>query len=405
MTGSVNHRAFLPFLILFIFFNGVFLPHGLLYTTILTPVFIYWLYKVRALKRTLLWGVLLLIPIPFQIMAGVDTRSYLISTILIICTWLFLFTSFELVKRLRSELDTIFRRILAINGILVILALLFLPFESLRTVMWDMTPISPSIPSFPRLMLFTYEPSYYSLIMAPVFLFFILKVLLGKSEHPLLIAVAAIIPLILSLSFGVIGAMFLAILVVTLIYHKQLPKSSWRILLYSFIIAGLVILLIVVIWPDNPVIQRLSNIFEGKDTSAKGRLLDSYMFAKDLILSKSLIFGCGPGQIKILAHELIINYYKYQGNIADVVRIPNGMGEMLATYGLYGFLMKIFFEIYFFIRLRIWNNLYSLSLFLFFLIYQFTGSFLTNVAEAAIWAVVFFSCFKEFSFMNKSLNK
>ncbi len=405
MTVSVNYRTFLPLFILFFFFNGVFLPHGLLYTTILIPVFIYWLYKIGSLRKTFIWGLLLLIPIPFQLLARVDSNSYVISTFMIFCTWVFLFTAFEIVKRIKYDLETIFNRIIILNVILVVLAIIFLPFESLKDIVWDMTPISPSIPPFPRLMLFTYEPSYYSLILSPVFLFFILKVLTGKIKNPLLMAVASILPLLLSLSFGVIGAMFLAILLTSLIYYKQLPKNFWRIILYSAIIVGFIILVLFLLWPENPVVLRLSNIFEGKDTSAQGRLFDSYMFAKDLILTKSIFFGCGPGQIKILAHDLIINFYQYQGDVAEVVRIPNGMGEMLATYGIYGFILKIIVEIYFFIRFRIWKNLYSLCLFVFIFIYQFTGSYLTNVAEAAIWAIVFFSGFKEFSLSPNPENK
>jgi hypothetical protein len=65
------------------------------------------------------------------------------------------------------------------------------------------------------------------------------------------------------------------------------------------------------------------------------------------------------------------------------------MGEMLATYGLYGFLLKLFFEIFFFIRLKVYNNLFSLCLFIFIFIYQFTGSFVMNAAELGIWALVF----------------
>jgi hypothetical protein len=72
------------------------------------------------------------------------------------------------------------------------------------------------------------------------------------------------------------------------------------------------------------------------------------------------------------------------------------MGEMLATYGIYGFILKIFFEVFFFIRLKIYSNLYSLGLFIFIFIYQFTGSFLVNAAEIGIWAIVFAGRFPVF---------
>jgi hypothetical protein len=91
----------------------------------------------------------------------------------------------------------------------------------------------------------------------------------------------------------------------------------------------------------------------------------------------------------VLGHDLIINFYQYTGEFAEVVRIPNSMGEMLATYGIYGFAMKLVLEIYFFIRTRVYLNLFALALFVFIFIYQFTGSFLVNVAELGIWAMVF----------------
>ena len=81
------------------------------------------------------------------------------------------------------------------------------------------------------------------------------------------------------------------------------------------------------------------------------------------------------------------------------------MGEMLATYGLYGFILKLTFEIYFFVHLRIYSNLYSLCLFIFIFVYQFTGSFLTNSEEIGIWAIVFQSRFSQFDYqkINNSL--
>ena len=76
---------------------------------------------------------------------------------------------------------------------------------------------------------------------------------------------------------------------------------------------------------------------------------------------------------------------------------------MLATYGVYGFLLKIFFELWFFFRLKIYRNLYSLCLFIFVFTYQFTGSFLVNAAELGTWAFVFASRLKDFEFQQIKL--
>ena len=72
------------------------------------------------------------------------------------------------------------------------------------------------------------------------------------------------------------------------------------------------------------------------------------------------------------------------------------MAELLTIYGIYGLVFKLFLEIYFFFKTRIYSNLYAMALFMFIFIYQFTGSFVTNVAELGIWAVVFGTRFIEF---------
>jgi hypothetical protein len=262
--------------------------------------------------------------------------------------------------------------------------------------MWDTIPMTHGLESIPRLKLLAYEPSHYGLLLAPVFLFFMMKILTGKSGHPLILAAGTLIPLLLSFSFGIIGAMILAMLIGPMVFLRTIPANSRRILAYGVFFMVTITLCLWIFWPDNPIFIRTGNIIAGSDSSSKGRLVYSFMFAKDLILQHNVWTGVGPGQIKILAHDLIINFYKYTGERAELVRIPNSMGEMLAIYGIYGFILKIFLEIYFFIRLKIFKNLYSLSLFIFIFIYQFTGSFLVNAAEIGLWAIVFASRFSEF---------
>jgi hypothetical protein len=365
------------------------LPQGLLYTSLLLPVFLYWLYKRGRIIPMLKWGLLLLIPVPFHLFSGVELSSYGISTLLVFAQWVFLFTAIEAVRSTRDSLGDSFSVILKINALLVLLALIILPFPALRPLMWDTLPMTRNLDAIPRLQLLAYEPSHYGLLLTPVFLFFIIKIITGKTAHPLLLAGAVGIPLLLTFSFGVTGAIALAVFIATAIIFRYLPASGKRLVLYSLFIFLAFMAAFWIFWPENPVFIRTENIFTGADSSTKGRLVHSFMFAKDLILQHNVLMGVGPGQIKILAHELIINFYQYSGEYAEIVRIPNSMGEMLATYGIYGFLLKIFFEIFFFVRLKIYRNLYSFTLFIFIFIYQFTGSFLVNAAEMGIWAIVF----------------
>jgi len=387
MTDNFKYLIFLPYIILFFFLNNFLLPEGLLYTAILSPVFLYWMYKRHYFKNLIGYSILLIIPIIAHLFVGFDVKSYVISSILVFTAWIFLFTAFHVIPLLNENLDEIFKKVLIFNSILLSVALVFLLIPALQKIFWSSIPISPSVPGFPRLKLLAYEPSHYALLLSPVFLYFILKIVTKKEKHPLLISIAVGLPLILSLSFGVIGGLAIAIIISLITFIAKLPKFTWQILFYSIFFLAVVVILLLIIWPNNPVALRLENIFIGKDTSAKGRLVESFMFSWDLARNYDIWFGVGPGQIKILAHDFIISYYKYYGAHTEVVRIPNSIGEMLATYGIYGFILKLFAEIFFFFKFKIYRNLYSLTLFIFIFIYQFSGSFLTNIAEIGIWVI------------------
>ncbi|MBS3770356.1 MAG: hypothetical protein V5A59_06095 [Bacteroidales bacterium] len=396
MIQDKTYYHFFPFVVLYFFANNFLLPKGLLYTAILSPVFFYWLYKKHDLPMLFKWGVLLLIPIPFHLAIGVDLKTYIISTLLILTVWIFLFTAIRAVKEMRGYLDDMFYKILIIHSVLIVIALITLPFPAINKVMWDHTPISPGIPSFPRLRLLGYEPSHYGLLMSPVFIYFLLKMIIGKSSHPLITTAGIAIPLMLSLSFGVIGGIFLAMLIGLGWHYKNIPGSSKSVLLNLMILLVIILILLGLLWPSNPLFERIINILEGTDTSAKARLSDSFMFAADLVQEFNLWTGVGPGQVKVLAHDFITSHYDHSGDLPEVFRIPNSMAEMLAVYGIYGFTLKILIQLFFFVHLKIYKNLYSLILFVFIFIYQFTGSFLTNVAEVGIWVIAFTSRFPVF---------
>jgi hypothetical protein len=110
---------------------------------------------------------------------------------------------------------------------------------------------------------------------------------------------------------------------------------------------------------------------------------------------RSLVFGSGLGQIKELAPEIVQKYYNYWGEL-DVVRIPNAMAETLAIFGYAGVFLRIAISFYFFVHTRVLNNYYRTALFIFIFIYQFTGSYLTNMVEYVIWALAFSGKFEMF---------
>jgi hypothetical protein len=141
--------------------------------------------------------------------------------------------------------------------------------------------------------------------------------------------------------------------------------------------------------PDNAVFRRLGNILSGRDSSFKGRTFDSFLLSFDVVRKKSLWWGTGFGQFKVLGLDRFREYYNTNlYTIRDVV-IPNSIGDLLGTLGLAGVATKLFLEIWFFFKTAVFRNDYRLALFLFIFIYQFTGSFVTNIAEYVIWILAF----------------
>jgi hypothetical protein len=54
--------------IIYFFLNSFLLPHGLLFTTLLVPVMIYFLFREKKMGQVLIWSLLLFIPMYFQIL-------------------------------------------------------------------------------------------------------------------------------------------------------------------------------------------------------------------------------------------------------------------------------------------------------------------------------------------------
>ncbi|RLD62619.1 MAG: hypothetical protein DRI95_12865 [Bacteroidetes bacterium] len=397
MKWILKYPVFLSFALLYFFCNNIFLPQGLLYTALFTPLFLFWLYKEDRIKNLIKWSILLIVPIPFHVYLGFDIRTYIISTGLVITAWVFLFTAIEALQKMKDKLEEVFEFVLFVNFVLVIFILIGLYFVPDNSVFWYIKRITHGVSIFPRLMLMSYEPSHYALLLTPVYLFFILKILTGQAKYNRLLIIGVGLPLFLTLSFGVVGAIIIAIAFVLVVYFRKLPIITKRIVLFGFPFLFAVTLILWQAWPNNVVFVRLENVFLGTDTSTNGRIKYAFSIANDFVLHYKAWFGIGPGQIKILFNDLIANFYHSESLYEGVWRIPNSMAELLATYGYYGIILKFGFEVYFFIRLKIYQNLYSLSLFIFIFIYQFTGSFIVNIAELGIWAMVFQSKFTDFN--------
>lgn len=245
----------------------------------------------------------------------------------------------------------------------------------------------------------TYEPSYYSFLFAPIALYYYLKFVILKVPNPKLVFALVTIPLLLSLSFGVILGLTLALLI-TFLYGiwNFFPGKNWAIYAlcagFLLIIAGVIFFLF---FPENVFVTRIANIFSGRDTSFKGRTFDSFYLGWQIASAKSIWFGCGLGQVKEIGLPYFISFYNYTNFTVEEVGIPNAVADTLATFGILGVALRLMTEIYLFFKTKTFSNYYRFSLFAFIFIYQFTGSFIMNIAEYVIWIMAFFpGIFKEF---------
>ena len=389
-------NKFFPVVFIYFFINSFGLPFGLTYTALLSPLLYLWMIITR--KREVLWPFLLiLLPVVLIHLAiGVDLNSYFVSVLNMTLVYIFCQAVYTFLIRCKQP-EKIFHQLLVINFICCLVAIpLF--FTPLYSVLWMKQFLTTGVTDFRRLSLLTYEPSYYALLFTPLFFFFLLQLLFFRNTiNSWLLLVMLLLPLALSFSLGVISAIAVAIVVTVVLHYKKFLHNKRFINLLGFtgmvVVSALVVGL--VFFPDNILFVRLGNVISGKDPSGKGRTIEAFWLADQLLAKKSYWWGIGPGQIKILGFDLIRDYYGY-GRDTTRVAIPNAAAETLAIFGWVGFSLRILAECLLFVYTKVWRNYYRLLLFVFVFIYQFTGSFITNIAEYVIWVMAFTSVFREY---------
>jgi len=157
MDNSIKLNKYLPIAVLYFFFNSIFLPLGLLYTTILTPIFLIWLYRQNHWKSILIFLICTIPIICIHLIQGVNIGFYLRSYVLMITCLVFIFTFSQFLRACHSLRD-IFRKLLWINFFLVIIACVAFFIPNAKDLFWTVSHVSEGLENFPRLRLFTYEP-------------------------------------------------------------------------------------------------------------------------------------------------------------------------------------------------------------------------------------------------------
>lgn len=373
--------------IIYLFFNSFLLPDGLMYTTILTPFFFIGLLRNKGIRSYLVFLLVTIVLALLQLPAVDHLREYIKSFLLLQSVAIFVIHAYYVLRE-EQYLAALFKTLSSINMVMLGISILFLFIPVLKHYMWYEMSMSEGLPTIPRLKMLTYEASYYSFIIVPLFVYYFLKKALLTSKTGILLLTLTL-SLLLSLSFGVLAALLISIFLVYFLNLNELGrKINLNYLAAGVVLGVLCLLLLYWFYPHNIVFDRLRNIYTGKDTSARGRTTESFVLAWDIAKMKSLYWGIGLGQLKLIGRDYIIQYYKYS-LIPGTIRIPNAVAETLNIYGLIGLVFRFLLIGYFFFKTKVWHNYYRLSLFLFIFIYQFTGSFLFNIAEYILWILAF----------------
>jgi hypothetical protein len=387
MMRKENYTVLLLVSIIYLFFNSFLLPEGLLYTTLLTPFFLVNLFRNKGYKVYIVFLMLTVMFAIVQLPTVEFQREYAKSFILLQTVAIFTINAYYVLRK-EDRLAELFKSLGTANMLMLGVSLIVVFIPVLKPLMWYRMSMSEGLPIIPRLKMLTYEASYYSLILVPVFAYYLLRNTL-LSARPGILLITLVLSMAMSLSFGVIIALMIAFF---LLYFLNLNELGKRVNL-NYFAAGIILVVIgiaavYVLFPHNIVFDRMHNIFAGKDTSARGRTTESFVLAWDIAKMKSLWFGIGPGQLKLIGRDYIIQFYSYSA-IPAAIRIPNAVAETLNIYGIVGVMVRFAIIFYLFIKTKVWNNYYRLLLFIFVFVYQFTGSFLFNIVEYVIWILAF----------------
>lgn len=382
--------------ILFFGINAVGLPAPLLYSNFISVLYVKKLLKTKYFLLTTLYLFGLLIYFGIHYYNEVELTSYLSSLAVYILVFINVLVAHNYLKYLGDNIRLFFQYAVKLNFLIFIIAL-FCLIADIPNSLWRYYSYSEDSGSgIPRLQSFFYEPSYLALLFSPVLLYFLLKVLFKRgNKKSITYLFLTIIPILATWSFGVIAAVIIAISVAVLYYSIVFFKVN-KYLLGLLVLGPFVFTLLLVLSPE--IATRIGNILSGDDGSAKGRITDSFIIANYLINEKSPIFGIGLGQIKVFGEEYIQNYYGYQKWYR--VSIPNAFAETLAIFGYLGGAIRLFLQLFLFYYRKCYKNLFSITLFTFIFVYQFTGSFITSTTEYVIWLLALMNVFPEFNFYN-----
>ena len=365
----------------FFSFNSLLLPHGLLFTTALSPILL-WLQSRRVFFIGTFYVTLVLLPYltVHLIFLEINYFEYFKSIILFIINYYAVLAMAVYCSRI-SHWNKLFVSLLKVSFCIYIVGVVFL-FTPLNVFFWRVNEtISAGVVGLTRYKALVYEPSYFSTLIAPLVAYFIFKYIEERKVEDFFWCLLGVILLVSSFSLGVIACMVFSFLVVFLIRVLYLLN-------FGFVWAGLAcicVILVVAFTTDNPLSNRAVNVLNGSDNSGNARTSSSLIITEKILDDTNYVFGAGFGQVKLFMKDRLHSlWYQLTGSVNDFV-LPSAWPDLIAHLGILGGLIKLFIEVFILFRFKVYKRIYGLFLWVFVFIYQFTGSFMTNQAEYIIW--------------------
>src|SRR5579871_622973 len=270
-VSSLTFHKYLPWASLYLLFNSIGLPVGLLYTTALAPIFYLWLVHAGE-KRVLLR--FLLVSAPFIVAHGLigiaSPLLYLRSYVLVGLVYVSAYAFCRAIKETKT-LDRLFQQVTILNFGLTTTAIL-LRYTPAREWFWTDEINMSTGDHFSRLTLFVYEPSYLAMLLTPLLVFFLFRLIFRPNLQHLMYFFMVATPFILSQSFGGLAIVSVAVLLSLFSYIRELIKRP------TVLLAGIIICLVITLTltTDNAISKRTAQIVTGQDSSTLSRTVFSY---------------------------------------------------------------------------------------------------------------------------------
>jgi hypothetical protein len=369
-------------------FNTVALPHGVMWSNILSLFMILWLlfkgkitYVIIPLLLLFLYSIVQYITLEPTNTSGYYLRLFYYYTS--VMAGVFFYIYFNGYYSRKEEVEKKIFLIVKINLFLFFIACIIF-FTPLKNSMWT---ISNNINSYGelRLKLLFYEPAQFSFVFVFFLNYLLHKTVFYYNKSYMILTILTSIAIIIGKSVGTIGALLIAMLFSSVIFLVPLLKRFYM----KIMIILIMITILFISFGDS--FNRVSKILEGKDGSGNVRVVYATSAAYNMINKYNYYFGVGFGETKKYVNQFTS---QFQGYGTD--RLPNSFASTLATVGIIGILLKFIFLLFFFIKTRVYDNIFRLTLFFYILVYGFTGGWMLNVYEFILWAFAFSPVFSEF---------